>query len=109
MGLAGEQDDLRSCSGEDDFEVDGDASKRDFFTLRSNGVSSLVWRLTDPSDLDVDELVFSSIELTGDRSVALGWVGPVAFELGLAVGNAWEKNGESEALRKGFMLVRRGR
>lgn len=72
FGFAGEHDDFRSCSGDDDFDVAGDASKRDFFTLKSNGVSSLGCRLTEPSDFDVDEFVLSSIELTGDKSFELG-------------------------------------
>ena len=72
--MVGREGDLTSRSGDDDADVDGEGSNRDFFTLRSSGMSSFVPRFVDDSclglsDLDVDEFVFSSMELTGDKSV----------------------------------------
>ena len=77
--MVGREGDLASRSGDDEADVDGDGSNRDFLTLRSNGMSSFVPRFVDDSclglsDLDVDEFVFSSMELTGDRSVEFGVV-----------------------------------
>jgi len=50
-------------------------------------------------DFGVDELVLSSMELTGERSA----------ELVTDEGNVWEKNGDNELVRNGFIVAKRGK